>query len=87
MQKLNVYSIFDEKGLCYGNPFYFCHDGEALRAFSDLVQDSKSRVALHPSDFKLYRLGSFDDRTGGLGSEKEPKFLANALDFVKAVSS
>jgi len=45
--------------------------------------DPKSRLNAHPTDFKLYRLGTFDDSSGLVTSERQPHFLANASDFVK----
>lgn len=79
--ELKVFSIFDEKAQCYGQPFFMAHNGMALRAFSDLVQDKQSNVNKHPSDFKLYALGVYDDNSGVLVSHPQPEFLANATDF------
>lgn len=79
---LKVYSIYDEKAKCFGQPFFMAHNGMALRAFSDLIQDKNTMVAKHPSDFKLYVLGEFDDNSGGLSTLAQPEFLSNALDFV-----
>lgn len=78
----NVYAIFDSKGKFYGNPFYRGHNGEALRQFSDMVQDSGSIYSKHPEDYSLYRLGTFDTNEGSLGGLKNSEFLANAIDFV-----
>ena len=79
--KLKVFAIHDVKGQVYANPFYMAHDGQALRAFSDLVGDEKSMVNKHPEDYKLYGLGDFDDVSGRFDSYDVPKFLANATDF------
>lgn len=79
---LKVFSIRDEKGKCFGQPFFMAHNGMALRAFSDLIQDNKTTVNHHPEDFKLYLLGEFDDNSGGLSDVPQPEFLAHATDFV-----
>lgn len=80
---LNVYSIFDVKAKIYSNPFFMSHNGQALRAFSDLVTDSKSMINKHPTDYMLYRLAEFDDNAGIFTALKNPEFLANAVDFVE----
>lgn len=81
--ELKVFSIFDEKAEVYGQPFFMPHNGLALRAFSDLVGEVGTNVNKHPSDFKLYVLGSYDDVSGKIVSNAVPQFLANAMDFVK----
>lgn len=79
---LNIYAVYDIKAQAYSNPFFLPHNGQALRGFSDHVQDEKSAVAKHPEDYKLYQLGTFDDVSGLFTAEKVPVFLANASDFV-----
>lgn len=84
--KLKVFSIYDEKALVYRNPFFMAHDGQALRAFGDLVGDKDSEVAKHPEDYTLYRLGEYDDCSGVFESLKAPVFMSRAVDFVPGVS-
>lgn len=79
--KKRIYAVRDEKAECFGNPFYMGNDGEALRAFSDGVKDSKSALAAHPADYRLYRLGEFDDCSGDIVGLSTPHFLAVASDF------
>lgn len=79
--KVNVYSIFDEKAAAYAPPFFMGHNGQAIRAFSDLVEDNKSAISRHPADYTLYKLGEFDDNSGVIKGV-QPEFLARASDFV-----
>jgi len=81
---LKVFSVFDEKGAVFSNPFYLSHNGMALRSFADLAGDKGTIVNKHPSDYKLYCLGSFDDVTGRFISLDVPEFLANASDYTEA---
>ena len=76
-----VFSVFDVVAKIYGMPFVFVHEGEALRWLSDMVADDRSSLNHHPADYKLYRLGTFDDVSGKF-SACEPEFLCNAIDFV-----
>lgn len=84
--ELKVFSIFDEKGKCFGQPFFMAHNGMALRAFSDLVGDKQTTINKHPGDYKLYYLGEFDDNSGELSSLAQPEFLAHASDFISQTS-
>lgn len=86
MQKFNLYSVYDEKAATFSKPVCFLHDGQALREIGDAATDPKSVLSIHPSDFKIYRLGSFNDCSGEITSEKQPHFLANVSDFVKPSS-
>ncbi|AXH73210.1 MAG: nonstructural protein [Microviridae sp.] len=60
---LHVYSIFDMKASYFSAPFFMAHDALAMRAASDLAQDTSSAPGRHPADFALMKLGSFDDQT------------------------
>lgn len=85
--QIKVFSIFDEKGKCFGVPFFVEHNGVALRMFSDLVQDTRFNINKHPSDYKLYCLATFDNVVGSFDSLDIPEFLANASDFASVVPS
>lgn len=80
--ELKVYAIHDAKAKCFGQPFFMAQNGQAIRSFSDLVNDKQSMVSKHPGDFKLYCVGSYDDNSGEFVSAAQPEFLANASDFV-----
>lgn len=79
---LKCYAVYDEKAQAYASPFYFHHDGQAIRAFSDEAGRKDSRISEHSSDYALYCLGEFDDRAGLLKGVNEPRFLVRAADFV-----
>lgn len=79
--ELKIFSVYDEKAQVYRSPFYLKHKGEAMRSFSDLVNDDKTIINKHPEDYKLYYLGVFDDVSGKMGSRDTPEFICNASDF------
>lgn len=64
--KLMAYSIFDKKAECYLNPFFARAPGEAHRIFSDACQrkEEGNLIAMHPEDYDLYQVGSFDTLVG-----------------------
>lgn len=80
-----LFSIFDDKAQIYSQPFPQAHDGVAIRNFSDEVQNPQSQISKHPSDYKLYKLGEFDDNAGELIKLPQPKFIAHGSDFTEEI--
>lgn len=64
MSKLNAYTLHDVKALIYNPPFFTNNDALAKRMCSELVADPNTTIGRHPSDFKLYRLGVYDQSNG-----------------------
>ena len=77
---MKVYSVYDEKALVYGLPVCFSTDGLALWSFADLVSNPNSNVNKYPSDFKLYRIGEFNDANAEMTSIT-PVFLAVGTQY------
>lgn len=77
---LGVYSVLDEAVNAFLQPFYARSDGEAIRSFSDACVDVKHQFAMHPSDYTLFRIGSFNDANGELATSHAR--LGSALQFV-----
>lgn len=59
-----VFAIRDNKAEAYLQPFMFANQGEAIRAFSDAIQDGKSMFSKHPEDFVLFYIADYDDSKG-----------------------
>jgi hypothetical protein len=75
MQKV-YYAVYDRKAEMYSQPFLEIKDGTAIRAIQDVVINNKDHAfAKHPSDFSLFRLGTFDETTGEIAGEKLKKLI------------
>lgn len=74
-----MYSVFDKKTASYGNPYPAKTDGEANRMFAAAVNTPDIIISLHPADFALYAVGSFDDQSGEFTSQK-PVHIAEGVD-------
>lgn len=61
MALLIAYTLHDVKALTYSPPFFTTNDQVAKRMVSDLVQDNNTMVGRHPADYKLYKIGTFDE--------------------------
>lgn len=79
--KMYVFSVFDKAVNAYNTPFYARTTQEAIRSFGALVNDTKTNVAQHPSDFVLFLLGEYDDNSG-LFSCAEPRRIVGATELV-----
>lgn len=79
---LFVFSVYDSKVEAFMNPFFMNSKGEAIRAFSDTVADSKHPFAKHPADYTLFCLGTFDNSTGEFDRLSTPQSLGLAIEFI-----
>lgn len=79
---LFAYSILDIKVGTYSPPFFMNHDGLAMRAMSETVNDMSTSIGRHPADFQLMKVGYFDDATGAIVSHI-PEVLSTALALVR----
>lgn len=68
--KLGVYSVFDDKAVCYARPFFATNNAVACRSFASAVtsQAPDNALSANPGDYKLFRLGEFDDSCGSFTS-------------------
>lgn len=58
----NVYSVFDLKAQSVVSVFVSMNDESAERSFFDLLSTPNETVfSMHPGDFVLKKLGSFDE--------------------------
>lgn len=78
-----ICSVRDSAAELFGQPFFCPSRGVALRSFADEVNRAAPDNALcvHPDDFVLYELGSFDESTG-LFSCHDPQQLSRGKDVV-----
>lgn len=78
-----AYSVFDKKAQTYNTPFFCKNDAVALRAFEDLVTDTRTTVGTHPEDYSLYLCGIFDDERGGFGEGAPAYVIAEASEVIR----
>lgn len=78
MKKI-VCAIFDAKAGVYSNPFYSINVQVATRDFNHACTDPNSGLSLHPEDYTLYALATFDDESGLFVPNVPPIFIANPV--------
>ena len=82
-----MFAIRDLKAQAFLQPFFSSANGSALRALGDAVADGKSPLALHPEDYMLYEVATFDDATAEIVPVIPIKLLACASDFVSPAAA
>lgn len=62
--KLQVYCVYDKQVQAYLQPFYCRTLGEAIRSFTEAVNDPGKAFGKYATDYSLMGLGEFDDSSG-----------------------
>lgn len=78
---LKIYTVYDSKVEAYLRPFFMQSRGEAIRAFTDAVNDQNTQFNKHPEDFTLFELGMYDDQNGGIEMHTAKVSLGTAVEF------
>lgn len=79
--KYPIYSYRDIKS-GFGSPVVDQSDVTAIRGFSYAINGSNGIMNFSPSDFDLYKIGTFDSDTGVIVPETVPILIANGSSMV-----
>lgn len=75
--KLKMYSLFDLVANQFGAPFVAINNESAIRScVSESQNPGSGPLFTHPTDFRVFYLGEFDNETGS-SEFGIPQFLAN----------
>lgn len=81
--ELKIFAIYDIKAEAYLQPFFLPTVGMALRSWTEAVNDPQTKFHLHPSDYTLFQIGTFNQTNGSLYSTETKTPLGTALEFIK----
>lgn len=87
MSILKCYAVWDSKAVAFSHPCFFATDGLASRGFVGAVAQEGHPFALHPADYSLVELGSFDDGTGQFTNLTAPRPVMTGLSAVGFASN
>lgn len=75
---LEIFAIRDRASDSFGNPMFLLALGQAIRSFSDEINRSAAdnNLYLHPDDFDLFHLGSFDTSSAQFSLLPSPSQIA-----------
>ncbi len=80
--RMKAFTIYDTKAKAYLPPFFLGETGQAVRHFTDAVNDGQSAFNKHPEDYTLFEIGGYDDATGLVNSFEGPELVCTALQCV-----
>lgn len=81
--KLKIFSVRDTRLGIYMQPIFMQHVGQVVRSWEEMVNDPKTTLCKHPSDYSLYELGEFDEDAGTFAALPVHKLIATAKEFRK----
>lgn len=82
MTVLKICAVHDSAVDAFNAPIFVPAVGAASRSFIDEVNRRESAFNLHPDDFTLYELGSFDQITGTFHAT-EPVLIVRGKDVFR----
>lgn len=82
-----IFSVYDEASEAYMMPFYSWQNASAIRAVVQQMQDPQSMLSLHPKDFSLYHMGSFNDQDGKIDAISPPILIGRLTDYLELAIS
>lgn len=78
----NIFTVYDEKAHAYLPPFFQSQLGQATRIFADCCNKADHQFGVHPSDYTLFHLGTYDNFDGSF-EVHSPKSLGNGVEFLQ----
>lgn len=84
--KMEIVAVRDRATEAYAQPIFVPALGVAIRSFQDEVnrEDPNNNLNLHPEDFALFHLGTYDDNTGLFDTLEAPVGLLTGSQAKKA---
>lgn len=73
--KKPLFSVYDKVAELYTVPFLEATDGTARRIIQDQMARPESMLGKHPQDYRLDRLGMFDEVTGELNQDSKTDLI------------
>lgn len=77
--QLLAFAVHDDAVAAYMQPFFAPANGAAIRSFLDASANPDSPLSKHPQDYRLYRVGAFDDNTG-MFTPEAPVLLSSGAE-------
>lgn len=79
---LRIFTVYDAAVNAFMTPFFARSKGEAIRSFTQAVNDEKSQFNANPSDYGLWYLGDFDDDSGSVTPPNAPEKVIQAIEVL-----
>lgn len=84
--KYLLVSVKDRAADIFNRPFCARSAAEAVRLFSDAVNDKESPFNAHPDDYDLYALGEFEEDNGNV-TKQEVSVIIRGKDVYRSATN
>ena len=78
---MKLYTVYDAISESYSPPMINRTRGEALRSFTDEVNNPNSQLFKHAEDYTLFEIGEWDNQTGRITPFDAPFPVGSAHEF------
>jgi len=78
-----IFCIYDGCAKAYLPPFFLPETAMALRTFSDCCNSDDHQFGMHPGDYTLFCMGTFDDNSSRFETHSGEK-VANGVEVIVA---
>ena len=76
-----VFAVQDVKVSVFYPPVALLNENDARRMLCDAVNNSETIMNKHPKDFRLFKIGEFNDNSGVLSPLAQPEFVCDAFVY------
>jgi len=76
-----LYVIHDITAEVYSQPFHAGNAQVAKRTIAKMVGTPGSTIHDNPEDYRLYKLGEYDDESAAITTLDKPLYICRASDF------
>ena len=80
-KNINMYAVADKVAEIFMPAFSCENHAKAIQGFADAANDPKGVIIKHPSEYDLYFLGTYNQRSGF--TTNNIQYLANAKELLK----
>jgi len=80
---LKVFTVFDHAAKAYLQPFFLREREEAVRGFSEVVNDNNHMFGRYPDSYTLFEIGEWDDSCASFRENETPEPLGNGVKYKK----
>lgn len=78
-----VFVVYDSKAEIYEKPFHMQTKGQAVRGFTDVINDKQTPLGQHPEDYTLFHIGEYDNLKGIYSIFESKKSLGIGIEYLE----
>ncbi len=81
--RVRAFAVLDLKAKAFLVPIFYPEVGQAVRMFTDAINEPKHLFSKHPEDYTLHEIGLYDDNTAKL-EPFGPECVITGLQCIEA---